>query len=416
MLTALYAAPDGEIFDAPGQAAVARHGERQRLLKDDEVMPLPEGAELCLLPGRWAVTMNETGQVERLGPGLLAVAAILPMGYTRTLVPAFEREENAPLLPLFGYAAVALKGEELVVAAVPGDDNEKWHPYRYNTKDLRKKVKAVTTEMPQNRIVKQLGDCSLKWHCCTAQNLFYRRWEAGIPTSPTCNAQCLGCISLQPAECCPSPQSRIAFAPTAEEIAQVGLYHLETAPEGIISFGQGCEGEPALAYERIAPAMRQIRSQCAKGQININTNAGCTKGIKEIVDAGLDSMRVSIISAREAVYQAYYRAENYTLQDVEASIRYAKENGVYVSLNMLFFPGLNDRPEEIAAWEGFLERTGVDMIQLRNLNIDPDWLLETLPPQQADPIGVPAFLGQLAKRFPDLVLGSFSHYVKSAED
>ena len=93
--------------------------------------------------------------------------------------------------------------------------------------------------------------------------------------------------------------------------------------------------------------MRQIRAQCNKGQININTNAGCTKGIKALVDAGLDSMRVSIISAREAVYQAYYRAENYTLQDVEESIRYAKAHGVYVSLNMLFFPGLNDRPEEV---------------------------------------------------------------------
>ena len=171
-----------------------------------------------------------------------------------------------------------------------------------------------------------------------------------------------------------------------------------------------------MAYERIAPAMRQIRAQCSKGQININTNAGCTKGIKAIVDAGLDSMRVSIISAREGVYQAYYRAENYTLQDVEESIRYAKAKGVYVSLNMLFFPGLNDRPEEVVAWEGFLERTGVDMIQLRNLNIDPDWLLETLPPQEAEPIGVPAFLRQVAKRFPGLVLGSFSHYVKNEED
>ena len=56
------------------------------------------------------------------------------------------------------------------------------------------------------------------------------------------------------------------------------------------------------------------------------------------------------------------------------------------------------------------------MIQLRNLNIDPDWLLETLPPQQAEPIGVPAFLQQVAKRFPALVLGSFSHYVKNEED
>ena len=236
-------------------------------------MPLPEGAELCLLPGRRAVTMNEAGQVERLGPGLLAVAAILPMGYTRTLVPAFEREENAPLLPLFGYAAVALKGDALVVAAVPGDDNEKWHPYRYNTKDLRKKVKAVTAALPQNRIVKQLGDCSLKWHCCTAQNLFYRRWEAGIPTSPVCNANCLGCISLQPAECCPSPQSRIQFSPTVREVAEIAVYHLSTAPEAIISFGQGCEGEPLTEGHLLEAAIALFRARGGKGTVNLNSNA-----------------------------------------------------------------------------------------------------------------------------------------------
>lgn len=54
---------------------------------------------------------------------------------------------------------------------------------------------------------------------------------------------------------------------------------------------------PSLAVDNIVPAIEKIRKKTDKGQININTNAGYTEGIKRIVDAGLDSMRVSIISA-----------------------------------------------------------------------------------------------------------------------
>ena len=67
----------------------------------------------------------------------------------------------------------------------------------------------------------------------------------GIPVSPVCNAQCLGCISLQPSECCPSPQTRIA-----EHLSSRNSGTWATSPkpwsEAIISFGQGCEGEPSL--------------------------------------------------------------------------------------------------------------------------------------------------------------------------
>ena len=251
----------------------------------------------------------------------------------------------------------------------------------------------------------------MEWHCCTAQNLFYRRWEAGIPTSPVCNANCLGCISLQPSECCPSPQSRITFKPTPEEIAQVGVYHLSVAPDGIISFGQGCEGEPSLAANRIVPAIQMIRRQTKKGQINMNSNGGYTEGMRKIIDAGLDSLRVSIISARESSYDAYYRA-SYSLSNVKASIRYALEKGVYVSLNMLFFPGFNDREEELEAWEGFFQELPVQRVQVRNLNMDPDVFLESMPEAGGGSVGTRSFLKRLCERFPSMVIGSFSHYVE----
>ena len=179
----------------------------------------------------------------------------------------------------------------------------------------------------------------------------------------------------------------------------------------MVSFGQGCEGEPSLAADNIAAGIKLIREQVKRGQININTNAGYTEGIKKIVDAGLDTMRVSIISGRDDSYQAYYRG-NYTLDNVKESIAYAKAHGVYVSLNMLFFPGLNDRAEELAAWKAFLAETKIDMIQIRNLNIDPDAFLAIMPKPQGKLCGVKRFIHEIKETFPRIVIGSFSHYIE----
>lgn len=409
-LVPFYADASGAIYDAPGYRALARLGDAIIPLDEESVIPLPEGADMVFLPERPVLVADKKGRQERLASTLYAVAALLPPGYTRTLLPAFERPDGVSHLPLFGYTAVALKNGEPVVAAIRTDDNKKWNPMRYNTTDLAERVAQVKAALPENRIVEHLSNCALVWHCATAQNLFYRRWEAGLPISPVCNAACLGCISRQPAECCPSPQDRIAFAPTPEEIEAVMLFHLEHAPEAIISFGQGCEGEPSLGFERAVPAMRRVREKTTRGMININSNAGNTTAIKALVDAGLDSMRVSIISARETVYEAYYRP-NYHLADVEESIRYARSKGVVVSLNLLTFPGLNDREDETADWIDFLGRTPVDMIQLRNLNMDPDWLLGELP-AGGKPIGVANWIAAIKEAHPAIELASFTHYVK----
>lgn len=410
LFSAVYADEKGNIYDAPGYVAVGRVGREDRALADGDLIPLPPGADLMFLPGRSALAAHG-GAIAPIAAPLLAVAATLPAGYTRTHLPAWRIAEGAPPLPLYGYAAVAMRRGKFHVAAVKSDDNAKWDPRRYNTPDLAGRIAAVRRELPGNRLVDHLTHCSLDWHCCTAQNLFYRRWEAGIPVSPACNAACIGCISLQPAECCPSPQSRIAFVPTIEEVAAVGVYHLSGAPQPIVSFGQGCEGEPALEADTIAAAVRLVRTKTARGMVNINTNAGYTAGIREIAAAGLDSMRVSVISARPDTHRAYYRSD-YTLDDVSASIAAAKARGVHVSLNMLLLPGINDRPEELAAWDAFIAAGGIDMIQLRNLNIDPDTLWPLLPPENEPPMGVRTFLKRLAERFPAVSLGSFSRYVR----
>ena len=196
--------------------------------------------------------------------------------------------------------------------------------------------------------------------------------------------------------------------PSVEEIAEIGIYHLNHAEDAIISFGQGCEGEPSLQFENISAAIKKIREKTLRGQININTNAGFTAGIKKIVDAGLNSMRVSIISANDENYQKYYRA-GYKLDAVKDSIHYALDKGVHVSLNMLYMPGFNDRITEFDAWKDFLSELPVQMIQIRNLNYDPDEFFKIMP-RDDNFLGTNEFIREL-KKFS--AIGNFSHYLRS---
>jgi len=404
----VYADEQGNAYEHEKFYAVGRLGNSFVEPAEEEFIPLPQGATLTLIPNRTAIVMDRRGDFKKYrGPGF-AVGALLPQGYTRTLLPAFVNDKKGGSLPLFGYAAVGYKRGKFYAAARATDIDDKWNPKHFNTVQLEERVNRIVEMFSQNRIVRQLSHCALEYGCFTAQNIFYERWEGGIPVSPTCNARCLGCISLQPAECCPSPQARIDFWPDVEEIVELGVYHLNNQREPIISFGQGCEGEPSLRADVIAEAITKIRSRTDNGTINMNTNAGNTPGIEKVCLAGIDSLRVSLNSANPATYNAYYRPQNYTFENVKASLKIAAEKGVYTYLNLLFFPGVNDCEAEVEALLELVNTTGVKGIQIRNLNIDPDLFMNRLPEPAGEPLGVPAFLEVLSRELPHVEIGNYT--------
>ncbi|MCL2336280.1 MAG: radical SAM protein [Firmicutes bacterium] len=413
MYKLLYADGQGCMFDAP-LGAVGRTGDRLVEIMDEDVIPLPPGATLVLLPGGIPAGIAKNGAFKLWeqpagGGPVHAVGALLPQGYTRTLLPGYRRRESRPL-PLMGYAAVAWRAGGIYVAALPTDNPEPWDPAHYNSAELEPLVAERLAAAPQNRLLKHLAHCALEYRCYTAQNIFYARWEGGLPISPTCNARCLGCISKQPAQCCPAPQSRLDFSPTVEEAAEVALHHLQHAAGGIISFGQGCEGEPALAAEKIAVVIKSVRRARVAGTVNMNSNAGYTEGVARICDAGLHSIRVSLISARAEIYNAYYRPRDYRLADVVRSIRLAREQGVYVALNLLVLPGLNDLDSELQALVDLISQNDVNQVQLRNLNIDPDYFWAHVGRPAGKMLGIPYLIGEL-KKIRGLAVGSFTHPV-----
>jgi pyruvate-formate lyase-activating enzyme len=392
------------LHEEPELIATGLNGQ-QIEVADGDWIDLPVGAELVSLPGRLPLGYNETAAEIEAVEDAVAVAALLPMGFTRCLLPGYE-VADARELPLFGYTAVGSAGGRLKAAALKTDAELKWNPVYYNTADLPRLVAQKEAVFPTNRILRQLAHCAREYHCLTAQNIFYQRWEAGIPVSPYCNADCLGCISKQPAECCPAPQSRIDFVPTVAEVAELATAHLETAAAGIVSFGQGCEGEPSLQYPLIAAAIRKVRSQTDRGTINVNSNAGYCEAIRQLAAAGLDSIRVSLFSARPQMYHWYHRPRGYRFEDVVESIRLAADQGLMVAVNLLFYPGFTNQEPETAAFYNLLAHTGIKQVQLRNLNLDPEKMTSCLT---EDELGTVAeWLAALKAAFPKLQIGNYS--------
>lgn len=407
----VYANFQGEVFDSSTLMAAGRSGADMTDVQMTEWIPLPKGASMVMLPETRALGFDDTGAVCAMPKEYHAVGALLPQGYTRLYLPAYVKTGDMTF-PLFGYTAVGFDQGVFYVAAHITDEPSLWDPSQYDdTNDVHAKVSQLRQMHPQNRLYDHLQTCALEYECVTSRNTFYGKQEGALPVSGTCNAGCIGCISEQPDDSLfPSAQTRLTLRPTVEEMVDVMVTHLTSAgPNGIISFGQGCEGEPMLRGREIAQAIRRTREVIKTGYINANTNAGLTSQVQAVVDAGLDLLRVSIISARDEHYEAYYRPHGYTLKDVEASARYASEHGALVSINYLVFPGVSDREEEIEAMIGFISRTGVSLVQMRNLNIDPDYYLSLVPEQQGERYSMLEMMDILQRECKGLRIGSYTH-------
>ena len=378
-LIALVADRQGEIFELEGYAAVGMAGKSMKILTQDETISMPHGSELMYLPDRKPVLYNlSSGKIETLydnpyrpGESLFPVAVFNSPGYVLSYVSAFEERKTAGYLPLFSYGAVGWRANRFKSAAVLVDKERRQDLRLMKTEKVLEGVRMMQKRLPQNRLRKHLETCALTYGCPAGKNFFLGRYEAPLPTAGRCNARCLGCLSKQETSSIPVSQNRISFTPTPEEIADISLAHIHRVKKAIVSFGQGCEGDPLLAADVIEPAIKLIRSKTARGTIHMNTNGSRPDLIKRLFASGLDSMRISLNSVRKKCYTAYFRPMDYGFEDVGKSIDYALDEGKFVSINYLNCPGFTDTHEEFEALVGFLKKHPIHMIQWRNLNFDP---------------------------------------------
>ncbi len=413
----VYADQSGQIYDHPYLEMAGMSGGAWQRVDNSYLIPLPPGSELFLLPDRVPVGYDRTKQrFVRLDRDptdpmqkVQAVAAFMAPAHTQILTAAYQRREKAQVLPLFSYTAVGWKEGLFLAAGVRIDPLVRQDMEQFDVEKLNSRTQRALAHQRDNRLIQHLGTCALSYGCPAARNYFLGRWEAPLPTSPQCNAACLGCISLQDNSQVCASQERITFVPTPEEIAEVAVDHLQKAEEPLVSFGQGCEGEPLLEGKTLMKAIGFIRSHTGLGTINLNTNGSLPQRVAQLRDSGLDTIRVSLNSAREDYYHRYYKPKGYRLPDVKESLRVMKRGGGFSSINLLTLPGVTDEAEEVEAIIELIDDTGIDLIQMRNLNIDPDWYLRGIGYRPSGhTLSVPEMMERIRESHPQVKFGYFN--------
>jgi len=408
----LVADAEGRIYDHPELRLAGERGAGPEAIGGREWIPLPRGSDLFALPGRAPVGLARGGPVrvdEWLGGEARAVAAFLAPAHTSCHNAVWQRRAEAPALPTFAYSAVGFADGAYWTSAFRVDPDPRQDPWRFAAARVERGIAARRAELPRNRVARQLEKCALSYGCRAAQNFFLGRHEAPLPSSSACNAQCVGCISLQPDGAFRASHDRLAEPPTGAALAAVALSHLSRVRDGVVSFGQGCEGEPLLFAPVLVDAVRRIRAETARGTVHLNSNASKPDAVQALCDAGLDSIRASLNSPRADVYAAYYQPRGYGIAEVAASLGTVVRSGGHAAVNLLCFPGVTDTEAELEALSELVEDTGLHMLQLRNLNIDPDLYRAVLPESALGKgRGMRWLRATLARRFPKLRFGYFN--------
>ena len=417
----LYADSSGKVFEHPYYRMVGFSGHSTVTVGNEDLIPMPEFSKLFFIPDCPPIGFNPStrryetiseieidGNVTRCN----AVAAFLEPGLVRSHLPAVDYGLKSYTLPTWGYTAVGFRDDQYWVSGFRIEYSHRWDPRNYDDRKLVPAIREFQREHPSGPLVEHLINCAANYHCFAAKNLFLKRWEAPLPVSRGCNADCLGCLSFQKGHTGESSHQRISFRPEKDEIVSLAVGHLNQAPKAIVSFGQGCEGEPLTEYELISESIKEIRAQTDQGTINLNTNGSWPERIGIIAKSGLDSIRISLNSARPEFYKAYYLPRDYDFEDVVASISLSGEMGLYTMINYLIFPGITDTEEEIEALKGLIRATGINFLHLKNLNIDPLFYMERMPETHSPAIGMKRMVDVLEEEFPNLKLGYFNQAVR----
>jgi pyruvate-formate lyase-activating enzyme len=404
----------GVLYEHPRFFAAGLSGGEQSLLRGG--VNLPHGSRLMSMPGwnavGWDPDSGTFREVEELKHGsrwkrVWAVAAVPPPGFLRLQNPAALRTSDAPLLPLWAYTAAGADKGGISIAALRVDMRRRWDTVYYETPRLAPSIKRLLERHQGNRLLGQLARCASEYQCSTASNLFLRRFEAALPVARGCNSRCIGCIS-KAHEKHPCSQERIGFRPSSGEAVELAFAHLRTADDPIVSFGQGCEGEPLTEAGLISEIIASTRRLTDRGIFNMNTNGSLTSAFRAVVKAGLGSVRVSLNSAVEPNYRLYFRPRGYAFSDVRRTIRLASKSGLFTTLNLQVFPGVTDTPSETRAIMELCRNDGVEFIQLRNLCIDPSIYPPAGFAAEGRPMGMKTWLDAMKRELPHVGFGCYN--------
>ncbi len=90
-----------------------------------------------------------------------------------------------------------------------------------------------------------------------------------------------------------------------------------------------------------------------------------------------------------------------------------KNADAFVSLNYFILPGVTDSENEFNALRKLLSTFKPDRIQLRNLNMDPEWYLRSIAfNPSVKPLGMRHWLSEIKHEFPELQFGYYNPSIR----
>src|SRR5438552_2237538 len=274
MFSAVHSDRSGRLVIAADYAAAMSDGSSIGPL--GRAVRLPAGTDVVPLPGRTGIGVDRSGRARDLGAGRFGVAAIVPIGYLRIGLPAYEEDPVAPPLKTRGYAAVGADADgELVVAAIALDTEAGGVDGRAAL-GLGGRITAMQREHPSNRLLRQLARCAKDYRCRAAANAFLGRHDCALPVGAPNNERPAEVLVLRD-DADASPTEPAAFKPTPEEIADAASRHLDGGGMAVV-FGRACEGEPLLAVRVVEAAIGAIRERTRLGTVHLETNGAASRG------------------------------------------------------------------------------------------------------------------------------------------
>ena len=394
MFSAVHSDRSGRVYVSADWGACAFDGART--IELDTVVPLPDGATLVPL-AREAEGLDRLGRARPIGASRWALGAVLPPGYTRTLHPAYRDEglRESPLAPLATAAVCADDSGALYVAAVPTSTVTADGAGATGTAEAAGAAAhpgmTAVQARPGNRLARQLARCARDHACAGARSALRGDGVAALPVSARSNESPPPVVAPR-ARPDASPRESAAFRPSAAEIAEIALAHLESGGEAV-SFGRACEGEPLTAVRLLEDAITRIRQALPAARIHIETNGSSASALRRLIEAGLGEVTVRLASAHPDTYDALHGPIRYRYTDVRASIAMARESGARVELLVLTLPGLTDRPGELDALGALAGDAGVS-VALRDLGADARRAIALAPKAEA-PLGMDAAIARL---------------------
>ena len=395
----LFADRQGNIYDHPSLKMAVRSENYNFVPYETELIDLPESSKLYFMPNTQPVAYNQDLANMETFSGGTGISALLPQGYLRLFLPASKKLGNEPL-PSYAYTAVGWLNGKFAVPAIKIDDDSEWNPSNYDFTDaFRFKANGLIKKYPENRIYKYLSICANENGSLAARNVFMGKGECPIPVSQETELSLCGKAE---------GVKKLNFTPSVKEIVEVALNHHAVSPKSIISFGAFCDGDPLDEAELIAKSVQMIKKKAPELTININSNCTSPEKLKQLLDAGIDSLRVGMNSANHTTYEMFYSPTGYDFGDVLKSIELANKYKIYVTLGLLTIPGMNDREGEVNILMDFLGAYNIDLIQLLDLSADADLLFDKLKFKTEEILGIKNMLKLIKRKNKNVRFGCFN--------